>query len=65
MAALVPIVEVTNYADHFGIRRPHREANAVDPGTLYDVRAHGAVALILRSLAVDVQIEIGDQGGKR
>ena len=64
MPALVPIVEVADYADHFGIGRPHRKANALHAQAFDQVSAHGAVALILRAFAVDVQIEIGDQAGK-
>lgn len=64
MPALVPIVEVAHHADHLSIRRPDRETNAVDPQAFDHVGSHAAIALILGSLAVDVQIEIGDQPGK-
>ncbi len=61
MAALVPIVEVAHHADHFGVGRPNREARAMHAFALDQVRAHGAIAFVLRAFAVNVEIEIGDQ----
>src|SRR5579872_6881102 len=64
MAAAVPVVEVADDADHFGVRRPHREANAGDSVARSKMRAEGPVALEVRTFAVQVQIEIGQQRRK-
>ena len=64
MAALVPVVEISHHGDHLGVGRPHGETHARNPVALHQVRAHGAIALILGSFAVDVQIEVGDKPGK-
>ena len=64
MPPLIPLVEVAHYADHFGVRRPHGESYAPHAQALHNMRAHRAIALVLRALTVNVEIEIGDQARK-
>src|ERR1700733_16229600 len=61
MPPFVPIVKGADNADYFRVRRPHYEAHAPHALTLHKVRAHGAIALVLRPLAVNVQVKIRDQ----
>ena len=58
MPALVPLVEVAYHADHFRVRRPHREAHARDALAVDQVRSHGPIAFVLRAFAVNMQVEI-------
>ena len=64
MPPFVPIVKVADNADYFRVGRPYGEADTLHAQARNHVRTHGAVALILRSLARNVQIEIGDQTRK-
>src|SRR5581483_514165 len=61
MPALIPVVEIANDAYHLRIGRPNRKAHAWDALALDGVSAHGAVALVLCSFGVDVQVEIGNE----
>jgi hypothetical protein len=64
MPAVVPIVEVANHTDHFRVRRPHHEADAMHALTFDRVRAHAAITLVLRSFAMNVEVKIGNQARK-
>jgi len=64
MTALIPIVEIADHAHHFGVRRPDRESHAGNVVTGNRMRAHGAIAFVLRAFAVNMQIEVGDQGAE-
>ncbi len=57
----IPVVEVTDDAHRRRVRGPDGEADAPDAFHLHQVRAEGLVGLVERPLAVQMQLEVGEQ----
>jgi len=60
----VPLIEVSNYANALGVRRPHGELHARDSQNRGGMRPHFFVFQVMRPLAHQMQIVIGQQRGK-
>ncbi len=63
MERAVPTVEVADYADARGVRRPDGECDAFGPADLRDVRAELFVDLFVASFAKKMQIEFAKLDG--
>ena len=59
----VPEVEVPDDADAPGVRRPHREGDALDPGAVVmDVRAEHLPQLFVPAFPNEVEVHLADRG---
>jgi hypothetical protein len=58
VAAAVPFIEVSDYADTFGIRRPNREQNTRDTIDLVVMSAEKSIGMTMATFTEDMKIKV-------
>ena len=56
------MIELADYGHDLSVRGPDRETHSLDTERLHNVRAERVVALVMRTLSVEVKIKIRQQG---
>lgn len=62
MAIRVPVIEIANHADPFGIGRPHRKAYASLAFVLHEVATHFFIQPKMFAALKEGNIEVREQG---
>ncbi len=62
--AAVPKIEIPDDADSFRVRRPNRKLNALDARNYAHVRAELFIVQVICAFAQQVEVVVGQKGGK-